>query len=74
MNDLKENIELDARLVLAGMIAGMEGVMIFASTKTHIFKTTEAVTERCEWLKKQREEYIVKVSERAAELESNANW
>lgn len=66
----KENIELDARMVFAAMRGGIDGVMSWALMHRDIFTTTRTVTDRCDWLKRQSEEYITKVSERAAELES----
>lgn len=68
-----ENVELDAGLVFAAMRGGIDGVMNFAFARKYIFTTTEMATDRCEWLKKQSEEYITKVSKKAAELERKAN-
>lgn len=64
-----ENVELDARIVLAGMKGGMMGIMDFGFQNRSIFPTTEMLTDRCYWLKEQSEEYINKVSKRAAQLE-----
>jgi hypothetical protein len=68
-----ENIKLDAGLVFAGMKGGMDGIMNFAFARKQIFTTTDMVTDRCEWLKKQSKEYTAKVSTKAAELERKAN-
>ncbi len=65
----KEDIELDARLVLEGMKGGIDAIMNYGLRRRDIFTTTKMVTDRCEWLKKQSEEYITKVSNKAAELE-----
>lgn len=67
-----ENVELDAQLVLAGMMGGMDGIMNFGYIYREIFITTNTVVDRCEWLKKQSDEYITKVSQRAAELEASS--
>lgn len=66
----KENIELDAEMVLAGMRGGILGIMNWGLLHRDVFVTTRMVTDRCDWLKNQSKEYITKVSERAAELES----
>ena len=71
-NEFKENIELDARMVLAAMGGGMQGVMSWALMHRDIFITTRMVMDRCDWLKKQSEGYITKVSEKAAELEAQS--
>lgn len=65
----KEDVELDAQLVLAGMKGGIDGVMNYGMRRNDIFTTTKMVTDRCEWLKKQSDKYITKVSKMAAELE-----
>jgi len=64
-----QNLELDANLVLAGMRGGIDGIMNFAFSRKSIFTTANMATERCLWLKTQGEDYINKVSLRAAELE-----
>jgi hypothetical protein len=69
MKKFKQNIELDARLVLAGMRGGMDGIMQVAFTMIDIFPTTEIVTDRCIWLKRQSDKYIKNVCKRVVELE-----
>lgn len=68
-NNFQQNIELDAQMVLAAMKGGIHGLMALGMKLRHIFTTTKMVTDRAEWLKEQGEDYITKVSVRAAELE-----
>lgn len=70
INIFKQDVELDAKIVLAGMKGGMDGIMSWGLLNRHIFETTQMLTDRCEWLKKQDTQYITKVSEKATELES----
>ena len=61
----KQDVEFDANMVLASM-CGM--IFQFAYTKG---MTTKDVDNRANWLRKQPEEYINKVSVRVIELETN---
>jgi hypothetical protein len=69
--NFKQNIELDARLVLAGMKGGIDAIMNTAFLMRDQLPTTKDATDRCEWLKRQPEEYINKVCDRVAELEKD---
>jgi hypothetical protein len=64
-----ENVELDARIVLACMRGGMDGLVNWAFMNRNIFKTPNDAIERANWLKTQPADYINSVSKRAAELE-----
>jgi hypothetical protein len=67
--NFEKNVELDARLVLAAMGDGINGVINFAFRNRHHFPTPNDATDRCDWLKKQSHKYIAEVSERAAAIE-----
>ncbi|HDZ04887.1 hypothetical protein LCGC14_0370520 [marine sediment metagenome] len=69
MSKFTENIELDARIVFAAMRGGIDGVMEFAFNHRQHFKTANDAVERAKWLKTQSEDYITKVSEKAAKIE-----
>lgn len=69
MRRFEKNIELDARMVIASMQGGIDGLMNFAFLNRSHFPTTKDATDRAEWLKRQDDEYIKLVSEKAAELE-----
>lgn len=64
----KENVELDAKMVFMGMRSGIDAVMGFGMAHKDEFPTPDHVMARGAWLKKQSEEYIKKVSEKASEL------
>lgn len=67
----KPNIEMDAKMVLAGMKEGMDGIINWGFAHRSTFTTTGMVTDRCKWLKKQSENYIKKVCDRVVQLEKN---
>ncbi len=64
-----ENAELDSELVIVGMREGVDGIMNFGLLHRDVFVEPNMVIDRCEWLKKQSEQYITKVSKLAAEKE-----
>jgi hypothetical protein len=66
---LKEEIEVDAKLVLCGMRGGMSAIMEWGLRNTSLFPTTDKLTKRVFALKKQPDMYIQAVSERVDELE-----
>jgi hypothetical protein len=67
--NFQQNLELDAYLVLASMKGGIEGYMNACFLRRDQFPDTSKAMARAEWLKGQDDEYLTKVSERAAELE-----
>lgn len=69
---MEQDIYLDAQMVLSCMRKGIDGLLEFAFARRHLFPTPDHAMARAEWLKKQDSDYIQKVSERAAELESQA--
>lgn len=69
MKKFKKNIELDTRMVLAGIKGGIDGVMQFGLINRHEFKTTKDVIDRTDWLKKQSDDYINQIVNKISELE-----
>lgn len=67
--EFQQNVELDARLVLASMGEGIDGVLKFAYRNRDIFTRPDDAVHRCLWLKTQPEQYICEVSDKVVELE-----
>ena len=63
-----ENVELDARLVLASMKGGMDAIINYAFA-CKSFSTPNDAVKRCIWLKKQKPLYLKAVSDKVVELE-----
>ena len=66
-----KNVELDASMVVAAMNDGVDGIVNYAFSRRDVFNSPDEAIKRCEWLKKQSKEYIVKVSEVADQLQTN---
>lgn len=71
MNNFTKDVDLDAAIVVAAMNDGVDGVMNYAFSRRDVFNSTDEAIKRCEWLKEQSKEYIVKVSEVAYQLQTN---
>lgn len=71
MSKFKKDVTLDARMVLAGMRGGPDGILAFAMSNRAIFTTPDLAFERCDWLKSQSDKYISQVAEITAEMEKN---
>ena len=65
-----QDLELDARLVLAAVHGGFEGFAAVAMSRQDIFAGPDEAVARADWLKRQPAAYIEAVSARAAALEA----
>lgn len=68
-----QNIERDARLVLAGMTGGFDAVCGAAMLLPEFVGGPDKVIEHGEWLRSQPKDYIHQVADRAAEIEREAS-
>ena len=66
-----KDVDLDAAMVVAAMNDGVDGVVNYAFSRRDVFNSPDEAIKRCEWLKEQSKEYIVKVSEVADQLQTN---
>ena len=72
MKRFKKNLSLDAQMVFTAAHHGMSGLIQFGYMNRHIFNTTDDVTDRAEWLKKQDDAYLKEVSDKVVELEKQS--
>lgn len=62
MKKFTEDIDLDAKLLFAGMKGGIDAVMSTAYLMRDKINADDVIP-RCKWFKKQKKEYIDKVIE-----------
>lgn len=66
----KQDLELDAKLVMAAMESGISGYLTVCFMRRDLFPDTKTAMARARWFKRQPKTYLNSVTARIVEIEN----
>lgn len=68
----RQDIELDAKLVMAAMESGISGYLTTCFRRRDLFPDTKTAMSRAKWFKRQPQTYLDSVTARIIEIENES--